>query len=58
VRREISKCTPVKISLPVEASARRPKSVRDWPAFGFGADRDHIPDGISDEDASRNRRRE
>ena len=55
---KLAEGTLVKISVPVETSPRRPKSVRDWPAFGMWADRDDIPVGISYEDASRNRRRE
>ena len=53
----ISGFLSAKISVPVEAPPKRPNSVRDWPAFGMRADRDDIPDGVSNEDALRNRRR-
>lgn len=55
---KLAEGTLVKISVPVVASPKGPRSVRDWPAFGIWADRDDIPDGFSYEDALRNRRRE
>ena len=42
---KLAERTLVKFSVPVEAPPERPKSVRDWPAFG-------------NKDALRNRRRE
>ena len=39
---KLAEGTLVKISVPVEAPRERPKSVRDWPAFGMWADRDDI----------------
>jgi Protein of unknown function DUF104 len=50
--------TLVKISVPLEAPPKRPKSVRDLPIFGMWADRDDIPDGVSYVNALRNRRGE
>jgi predicted DNA-binding antitoxin AbrB/MazE fold protein len=55
---KLAEGTLVKISVPVEASPKRRKSVRDLPAFGMWADRDDIRDGVSYEDALRNRRRQ
>ena len=55
---KLAEGTLVKISVPVEDPPKRPKSVRDSPAFGMWADRDDIPDGVSYEDALRNPRRE
>jgi len=55
---KLAEGTLVKISVPVDASPKLPKSVRDWPVFGMWADRDDIPDGGTYEDALRNRRRD
>jgi predicted DNA-binding antitoxin AbrB/MazE fold protein len=50
--------TLVTISVPVEATHKKPKSVRELPIFGMWADRDDITDGVSHVNALRNRRRE
>ena len=42
---KLAEGTLVTISVPVEATPKRPKSVRDLPIFGMWADRDDIPDG-------------
>ena len=55
---KLAEGTLVKISVQVDASPKLPKSVRDWPVFGMWADRDDIPDGVTYEDALRNRRRD
>ena len=36
-----------------EQSPRRPKSVREFAAFGMWADREDIPDGVTYEDRMR-----
>ena len=48
--------TLVTISVPVKATPKRPKSVRELPIFGMWADRDDITDGVSYVNALRNRR--
>ena len=50
---KLAEGTLVKISVPVEAPPKRPKSVRDSPIFGMWADRDDIPDGVTYEDRMR-----
>jgi len=55
---KLAEGTLVTISVPVEATPKRPKSVRDLPIFGMWADRDDIPDGLSYVNALRNRRGE
>ena len=41
------------MQIPDEQPRRRPKSVRDYAAFGMWADRDDIPDGVTYEDRMR-----
>jgi len=55
---KLTEGTKVEVHVPEESVPKRPKSVRDWPIFGMWADREDIPDGVSYEDAFRNRRRE
>ena len=55
---KLAEGTPVKISVPMEASPKRAKSGRELPIFGMWADRDDIPDGVSYVNALRNRRGE
>ena len=43
---ELTEGTRVEVHVPVERS-RRPKSVREFAAFGIWADRDDIPDGVT-----------
>lgn len=43
----------VEVHVTAETASKRPKSVRDWPAFGMWADRDDIPDGVTYEDRIR-----
>jgi len=50
---KLAEGTLVKISVPVETSPRRPKSMRDSPVFGMWAYRDDIPDGVTYEDRMR-----
>jgi hypothetical protein len=44
--------TEVQVHLPAEPP-RRPKSVREFAAFGMWADRDDVPDGVTYEDRIR-----
>jgi hypothetical protein len=44
--------TEVQVHLPAERP-RRPKSVREFAAFGMWADRDDVPDGVTYEDRIR-----
>lgn len=43
----------VEVHIPDEQPRRRPKSVREYAAFGMWADRDDIPDGVTYEDRMR-----
>jgi len=45
--------TRVEVQIPDEQQRRRPKSVREYAAFGMWADRDDIPDGMTYEDRMR-----
>ena len=45
--------TRVEVQIPDEHPRRRPKSVREYAAFGMWADRDDIPDGVTYEDRMR-----
>ena len=43
----------VEVHVPAEGAPTRPKSVREFAAFGMWADRDDIPDGLTYEDRIR-----
>jgi predicted DNA-binding antitoxin AbrB/MazE fold protein len=43
----------VEVQIPDEQPRHRPKSVREYAAFGMWADRDDIPDGVTYEDRMR-----
>jgi predicted DNA-binding antitoxin AbrB/MazE fold protein len=45
--------TRVEVRVPGEKQGQRPKSVRDFAAFGMWADRADIPDGVTYEDRVR-----
>jgi predicted DNA-binding antitoxin AbrB/MazE fold protein len=50
---KLSEGTKVEVQIPDEQPRRRPKSVREYAAFGMWADRDEIPDGVTYEDRMR-----
>jgi len=50
---KLAEGTRVEVHLPAEAARKRPKSVRQFAAFGMWADRDDIPDGVTYEDRIR-----
>jgi predicted DNA-binding antitoxin AbrB/MazE fold protein len=41
------------VHVPAEDAPKRPKSLREFAAFGMWADRDDIPDGVTYEDRMR-----
>jgi len=43
----------VEVHVTEEAAPKRPRSVREFAAFGMWADRDDIPDGVTYEDRMR-----
>jgi len=45
--------TEVKVHVPEKPAPKRPKSFREFAAFGMWADRDDIPDGVTYEDRIR-----
>ena len=49
---KLAEGTRVEVHVPVERPPR-PKSVREFAAFGMWADRDDIPDGVTYEDRIR-----
>ena len=49
---KLTEGTRVKVQVPDERP-RRPKSVREFAAFGMWADREDIPDGVTYEDRIR-----
>ena len=48
--------TKVEVHVREQCVVKRPKSVREYSAFGMWADRDDIPDGVAYEDRMRARR--
>jgi predicted DNA-binding antitoxin AbrB/MazE fold protein len=44
---KLTEGTRVEVHIPGEQLRRRPKSVREFAAFGMWADRDDIPDGVT-----------
>ena len=50
---KLTEGTRVEVQIPDEQPRRRPKSVREYAAFGMWADRDDIPDGVTYEDRMR-----
>lgn len=50
---KLTEGTRVEVQIPDEQPRRRPKSVREYAAFGMWADRDDIPDGVTYEDRIR-----
>ena len=44
---KLTEGTRVEVHIPGEQQRRRPKSVREFAAFGMWADRDDIPDGVT-----------
>ena len=50
---QLTEGTRVEVHLPSEEAPKRPKSVREFAAFGMWADRDDIPDGVTYEDRIR-----
>ena len=44
---KLTEGTRVEVHIPGEQPRRRPKSVREFAAFGMWADRDDIPDGVT-----------
>ncbi len=44
---KLAEGTMVEVQVPGEQPRRRPKSVREFAAFGMWADRDDIPDGVT-----------
>ena len=53
---KLTEGTRVEVQIPDEQPRRRPKSVREYAAFGMWADRDDIPDGVTYEDRMRQSR--
>jgi predicted DNA-binding antitoxin AbrB/MazE fold protein len=45
--------TRVEVHVPAGDAPKRPKSLREFAAFGMWADRDDIPDGVTYEDRMR-----
>lgn len=45
--------TTVEVHNPAADTPKRPKSIRDFAAFGMWADREDIPDGVTYEDRMR-----
>jgi predicted DNA-binding antitoxin AbrB/MazE fold protein len=50
---KLTEGTRVEVHVPAEDAPRRPKSVREFSAFGMWADRHDIPDGVTYEDSIR-----
>lgn len=50
---KLAEGTRVEVHLPGGNTPKRPKSVREFAAFGLWADRDDIPDGVTYEDRVR-----
>jgi Protein of unknown function DUF104 len=50
---KLTEGTRVEVRIPDQQPRPRPKSVREYAAFGMWADRDDIPDGVTYEDRMR-----
>ena len=53
---KLTEGTRVEVHIPGEQPRRRPKSVREFAAFGMWADRDDIPEGVTYVNRLRERR--